>query len=138
MSETSDESKIKWFINHTYPIDPNTCRCDRGCKCNSRIHSESSSQSLEGNSLNIEIEGTDGAKQNSPESHQCGSVKVNEILKMTIMLKATLLLAQCYTLPHSMIGIATCLFCFIFCHLSGQHVCKQNKNYILYTYRNVS
>lgn len=44
-------------IKQTYPICPNMSRRDRGCKCNSRRHSESSLSSLDGISLNIETEG---------------------------------------------------------------------------------
>lgn len=56
------------YIKWTYPIYPNMSPHDMECKCNSRIRSEFSLLSLEGNSLNIEIEGAEGAKQENPET----------------------------------------------------------------------
>lgn len=70
-SETHDERMVnskkieRQYIKQTYPNYLNMSPQDMECKCNNRIRSKSSLLSLEGNSLNIETEGTERKQENT-------------------------------------------------------------------------
>lgn len=65
---------------------------DIECKCNNRIRSGSSSPSLEGNSLNIETEGTEGGKTREPRNIrvtkkcQCTMLKAEGCINVRVKL----------------------------------------------------